>query len=80
MGIDLSEHTETVEQNFFTFGIAAGAGHNIIGGLNVVLRVYMGLMDVFAEPDEDDASAWNMIDMAGTKMMKFKVGVSYWFL
>ncbi len=80
LNIDLSKHTESTEQNFFTFGIAAGAGYNIIGGLNVDLRVYMGLMDVFAEPDEDDASAWNMIDMAGTKMMKFKVGVSYWFM
>lgn len=78
LGIDLSKHPESANQNFFTFGIAAGAGYNIIGGLNVDLRVYMGLMDVFAELDEE--KEWSMVDLSGAKMMKFKVGISYWFM
>lgn len=49
MGIDLSKYGESTEQTFFTMGIAAGAGYNIIGGLNVDFRFYMGLMELFPD-------------------------------
>lgn len=74
---------ENVEQAGFTFGIAAGAGVNIVDGLFFDFRFYMGLMELF--PDVKSASdnildADSMIDMAGAKMMTIKAGFSYWFM
>ena len=84
-GITAETH-ETVEQTGFTFGLAAGAGFNIVEGLFIDLRYYMGLMELFPDvksledienfEDED----YSIISMKGAKMMKFKVGLSYWFI
>ena len=78
---------EKVEPTTFTFGLAAGAGFNIVEGLFVDLRYYMGLMDLYPDvksaEDTDNATEVEMysnISMKGAKMMKFKVGLSYWFL
>ena len=77
---------EKVEQTGFTFGLAAGAGFNIVKGLFVDLRYYMGLMELFPDvktlddienfEDED----FSIVSMKGAKMMKFKVGLSYLFM
>lgn len=77
---------EKTEQGLFTFGIAAGIGYNIVAGLNVDFRFYMGLMELFpdvktfGDDDLDFSKPYTYISMHGAKMMKFKIGVSYWFL
>lgn len=79
-------YTEHTEQGFFNFGIAAGLGYNIVGGLNVDARFYMGFMELFPDTkaigydDVKPGDAFTYINMHGAKMMKFKVGVSYWFM
>lgn len=79
-------YTEHTEQGFFNFGIAAGLGYNIVGGLNVDARFYMGFMELFPDTkaigydDVEPGDAFTYINMHGAKMMKFKVGVSYWFM
>lgn len=85
--LDIKAKTEEkVEQTGFTFGLAAGAGFNIVKGLFVDLRYYMGLMELFPDvktlddienfEDED----FSIVSMKGAKMMKFKVGLSYLFM
>lgn len=78
---------EKIEQGAFTFGLAAGAGYNVVAGLFVDLRFYMGLMDLFPDvssPDDidnmNDADLFSSVDLSGAKMMKFKVGLSYFFI
>lgn len=79
-------YTEHTEQGFFNFGIAAGLGYNIVGGLNIDARFYMGFMELFPDTkaigydDVEPGDAFTYINMHGAKMMKFKVGVSYWFM
>ena len=82
------EFEEKLEQTTLTFGIAAGAGYNIIEGLNVDFRFFMGLNELF--PDvafagdltslNEAKDGYSMINMAGAKMMKFRLGLSYWFI
>ena len=85
--LDIKAKTEEkVEQTGFTFGLAAGAGFNIVKGLFIDLRYYMGLMELFPDvktlddienfEDED----FSIVSMKGAKMMKFKVGLSYLFM
>ncbi len=85
--LDIRAKTEEkVEQTGFTFGLAAGAGFNIVKGLFIDLRYYMGLMELFPDvktlddienfEDED----FSIVSMKGAKMMKFKVGLSYLFM
>ena len=76
---------EKVEAASFTFGLAAGAGFNIVQGLFIDLRYYMGLTELY--PDVKgavsgvvDPANYSALDMTGAKMMKFKVGLSYWFM
>ena len=76
---------EKVEAASFTFGLAAGAGFNIVQGLFIDLRYYMGLTELY--PDVKGAGSgvvdpanYSALDMTGAKMMKFKVGLSYWFM
>lgn len=81
---------EKIEQGSMDFGIAAGLGYNIVEGLNVDFRIYMGLMELFPDVTylfSDDVTNVNdvdgnfsIIDLSGAKMMKFKVGISYWFM
>lgn len=81
---------EDFDQTFFEFGIAVGAGVQIAQGFFFDLRVYMGLTELFPDVDylwDDDFSkdpskskGWSSIDMAGAKNLKFKAGVSYWFI
>ena len=72
------------EENGFTFGLAAGAGFNIVQGLFIDLRFYMGLMDLYKKVDQNGAvvnvSNYTALDMTGAKMMKLKAGLSYWFM
>lgn len=77
---------ETVKQTGFTFGLAAGAGINIVEGLNIDFRFYMGLMELYPDVktlddienfEEED---YSIVSMKGAKMMKFKLGLSYWFI
>lgn len=79
---------EDIDQSTFEFGIAAGLGVRVVDKLFFDLRFYMGLSEMF--PDvvyafDDDADVdftsrnWSLVDMTGTKMMKFRVGLSYWF-
>ena len=81
------ESEEKIDQATFGFGIAAGAGFNIYEGLFIDLRYYMGLTELY--PDVKSMDDFNdgdvaegdfyMINMSGARMMKFKVGISYWF-
>jgi opacity protein-like surface antigen len=81
------ESEEKIDQASFGFGIAAGAGFNIYEGLFIDLRYYMGLTELY--PDVKSMDDFNdgdvaegdfyMINMSGARMMKFKVGISYWF-
>ena len=80
-----AESKENIEQASFGFGIAAGAGFNIFEGLFIDLRYYMGITELYPDvktlDDLDYAEGdFSMIDMAGARMMKFKVGISYWFM
>lgn len=85
-GVNLSAEThEKIEQAAFGFGIAAGAGINIVEGLYIDLRYYMGITELYPDvktlDDMDVAEGdYSLIDMSGARMMKFKVGISYWFI
>ncbi|PWJ62343.1 Outer membrane protein beta-barrel domain-containing protein [Fibrobacter sp. UWB15] len=77
--------TEKIEQASFGFGIAAGLGINIVQGLFFDLRYYMGITELYPDvktlDDMDIAEGdFSLVDMSGARMMKFKVGISYWFL
>ena len=80
--------SEGFDQATFGFGIVAGAGFNIVQGLFIDLRYYMGITelypDVITPEDVENLSEakgnFSQIDMAGARMMKFKVGLSYWFM
>ena len=81
------DYEEKLEQAKFTFGLTAGFGYNIFAGLFVDARFYMGLMELYPDvayildlDSTDDADSYSMINMAGAKMMKIKVGLSYWFI
>ena len=79
---------EGFDQATFGFGIVAGAGFNIVQGLFIDLRYYMGITelypDVITPEDVENLSEakgnFSQIDMAGARMMKFKIGLSYWFM
>lgn len=81
---------EDFDQAFFEFGVAVGAGVNIAQGLYFDIRVYMGMTELFPDVDylwDDDfdkdpskSKGWSSIDMAGAKNLKFKAGISYWFI
>ena len=76
---------EKIEQTSFGFGIAAGIGINIVQGLFFDLRYYMGITELYPDvktlDDMDIAEGdFSLVDMSGARMMKFKVGISYWFL
>ncbi len=79
-----AESKENIEQASFGFGIAAGAGFNIYEGLFIDLRYYMGITELYPDVKTLDdleyaEGDFSMIDMSGARMMKFKVGISYWF-
>ena len=83
------ETTEKVEQATFGVGIVAGAGYNIVAGLFVDLRFYMGLselypdvksLDDYADGDTAEEGEYSLVNMSGARMMKFKAGISYWFM
>lgn len=84
---------ESTQQAFFTAGLAAGIGYNVLGNLNVDFRFYMGLMELFPDVmngveamqnmlsgNSKKNEHWSQVDFTGAKMMKFKVGISYWFM
>ena len=85
---DNGDYEEKLNQAKFTFGLAAGFGYNIFAGLFVDARFYMGLMELYPDvksPSDDitsiaDAEYFSYISMEGAKMMKIKVGLSYWFI
>jgi opacity protein-like surface antigen len=94
-GLDLKAEThETIKQTNFTFGLAAGAGFSFIEGLFIDVRIYMGLMDLYPDvktvedfedgkyidPETGKLREFSVISMKGAKMMKLKVGLSYWFI
>lgn len=66
-------YTETLEQGKVDFGLAAGAGFNIFEGLFVDIRYYLGIKELYPDVESDDI-------MKGAKIMKFKAGISYWFI
>ena len=86
----LTEDMENVESAKFSFGLTAGAGINVVEGLFVDLRFYLGVTELFPDVkslDEYEAGEkvqegdnFSFISMKGAKMMKFKVGMSYWFI
>jgi len=76
---------EKVEQTNFGFGIVAGAGVNIVAGLYFDFRFFMGLTELYPDvktlDDLDFATGdYSLVDMSGARMMKFKVGLSYWII
>lgn len=78
---------ENIEQGAFTFGIAAGAGFNLVDKLFIDLRFYMGLMELFPDVKSaddlenlHDSDLFSSLDLSGAKMMKIKIGLSYWFM
>ena len=86
----ITEDKENVESAKFSFGLTAGAGINVVEGLFVDLRFYLGVTELFPDVkslDEYEAGEkvqegdnFSFISMKGAKMMKFKVGMSYWFI
>lgn len=79
------QSTEKVEQSTFGLGIVAGAGYNIVAGLFVDLRFYMGLTELYPDvktlDDVDFADGdYSLVNMSGARMMKIKAGLSYWFM
>lgn len=84
------EISEDFDQAFFEFGVAVGAGVKVAAGLFVDLRIYMGMTELFPDVDYmwDDnfdkdpskTTGWSSIDMSGAKNLKFKFGISYWFI
>jgi hypothetical protein len=86
----LTEDMENIESAKFSFGLTAGAGINVVEGLFVDLRFYLGVTELFPDVkslDEYEAGEkvqegdnFSFISMKGAKMMKFKVGMSYWFI
>ena len=80
-----TESTEKIEQASFSFGIAAGLGINVIEGLFIDLRYYMGITELYPDvktlDDMDVADGdFSLVNMSGARMMKFKIGISYWFI
>ena len=83
-------YEEKIDEAKFTFGLAVGAGFNIIEGLFIDVRFYMGLMDLYPDVKsisdcEDgeivsEGADFSYISMKGAKMMKIKVGLSSWFI
>jgi opacity protein-like surface antigen len=83
-------YEEKIDEAKFTFGLAVGAGFNIIEGLFIDVRFYMGLMDLYPDvksiSDYEDGEIvsegddFSYISMKGAKMMKIKAGLSYWFI
>lgn len=74
-------YKQKVEASSFTFGLAAGAGFNIVQGLFIDLRYYMGLSELYPDVNgSGNLENYSELDMRGAKMMKFKAGLSYWFL
>lgn len=83
-------YEEKIDEAKFTFGLAVGAGFNIIEGLFIDVRFYMGLMDLYPDvksiSDYEDGDIvgegddFSYISMKGAKMMKIKAGLSYWFI
>ena len=83
---------EDFDQDFLDFGIAAGMGVKIVENFYFDLRIYMGLTELFSDVDYlfDENSdkvidptkdtGWSMLDLAGGKNLKFKAGISYWFI
>lgn len=76
---------EKVEQATFGFGIVAGAGVNIVAGLFFDFRFYMGITELYPDVKTLDdlefaTGDYSLIDMSGARMMKFKVGLSYWII
>ena len=76
---------EKVEQATFGFGIVAGAGVNIVAGLYFDLRFYMGITELYPDVKTLDdlefaTGDYSLVDMSGARMMKFKVGLSYWII
>ena len=84
------DYEEKIDEAKFTFGLAVGAGFNIIEGLFIDVRFYMGLMDLYPDvksiSDYEDGEIvsegddFSYISMKGAKMMKIKAGLSYWFI
>ncbi len=76
---------EKVEQATFGFGIVAGAGVNIVAGLFFDFRFYMGITELYPDVKTLDdlefaTGDYSLIDMSGARMMKIKVGLSYWII
>lgn len=76
---------EKVEQATFGFGIVAGAGVNIVAGLYFDFRFYMGITELYPDVKTLDdlefaTGDYSLVDMSGARMMKFKVGLSYWII
>lgn len=76
---------EKVEQATFGFGIVAGAGVNIVAGLFFDFRFYMGITELYPDVKTLDdlefaTGDYSLVDMSGARMMKFKVGLSYWII
>jgi opacity protein-like surface antigen len=76
---------EKIEQSSFAFGIVAGAGINIVAGLFLDLRYYMGITELYPDVKTLDdlefaTGDYSLVDMSGARMMKFKVGISYWII
>ena len=76
---------EKVEQATFGFGIVAGAGINIVAGLFFDFRFYMGITELYPDVKTLDdlefaTGDYSLVDMSGARMMKFKVGLSYWII
>ena len=76
---------EKIEQSSFAFGIVAGAGVNIVAGLFFDFRFYMGITELYPDVKTLDdlefaTGDYSLVDMSGARMMKFKVGISYWII
>ena len=76
---------EKVEQATFGFGIVAGAGINIVAGLFFDFRFYMGITELYPDVKTLDdlefaTGDYSLVDMSGARMMKIKVGLSYWII
>lgn len=62
------------DQSLINVGVVFGLGAQIVKGLSLDVRFFLGLMELYDWPTDE------MYDFSGLKMMSIKAGINYWFI